>query len=134
MSERDDFLAWVGSELAGAEKALHDGDATGWRAIWSGEEPVTILGARKSVVGRADLDVLLSWLEQRFSDCESFTYEVIAAEVIGDLAYTVGYEHTQATVEGDPSTYSLRVTQIYRRESGRWRLVHRHGSAPPDQA
>jgi hypothetical protein len=28
MSERDDFLAWVGSQLTDAEIALHNGDAT----------------------------------------------------------------------------------------------------------
>lgn len=133
MSGRDDFLAWVDSELKDAQKAVHDGDATGWRAIWSDTEPVTILGAKRSVVGREQLDELLSWLEQRFTDAESFDIEVTAAEVIGDLAYTAGYEHTQTTVEGEPRRYTLRVTQIYRREGGRWRLVHRHGSAPPDE-
>lgn len=134
MSGRDDFLAWVDSELKDAQKEVHDGDATGWRAIWSDTEPVSILGAKRSVVGRAQLDELLSWLEQRFTDVESFEIEVTAAEVMGDLAYTAGYEHTQTTVEGEPRRYTLRVTQIYRREGGRWRLVHRHGSAPPDEA
>ena len=134
MSGRDDFLAWVDSELKDAQRAIHDGDATGWRAIWSDTEPVTILGAKRSVVGRAQVDELLSWLEQRFTDAESFEIEIVAAEVIGDLAYTAGYEHTRTTVEGEPRSYTLRVTQIYRREGGRWRLAHRHGSALPDEA
>ena len=49
----------------------------------------------------------------------------------GDLAYTVGFEHTSATVNGMASTYTLRATQVYRREDGEWRVCHRHGSAPP---
>jgi ketosteroid isomerase-like protein len=32
-------------------------------------------------------------------------------------------------------THVLRVTQVYRREGGEWRLVHRHGDfAPMDQS
>ena len=55
------------------------------------------------------------------------------AEVAGDMAYTVGIEHTTATVKGEVKTYTLRVTNIYRREAGEWKVVHRHGSAPPDE-
>ena len=133
MSERDDFLAWVGSQLRDAEIALHNGDATARRAIWSSKEPVTVFGAVKSAVGRTELDEVFSFLEQSFSGCTSYTHEVIAAEVMGDMAYTVGYEHTQATVNGEPRTYTLRATQIYRREGGEWKVVHRHGDAAPDQ-
>jgi ketosteroid isomerase-like protein len=51
--------------------------------------------------------------------------------VIGDAAYTVAFEHTAASVDGMPRSYTLRATQIYRRESGEWKVAHRHGSAPP---
>lgn len=134
MSERDDFLAWVSSQLRDAEIAVHNGDATARRAIWSRKEPVTVFGAWKSAVGRTDVDELFSLLEQSFSGCTSYSHEIVAADVIGDIAYTVGYEHTQATVNGEPHTYTLRATQIYRRESGEWKVVHRHADAPPDQA
>ena len=134
MSERDDFLAWVSSPLKEAEIAVHNGDATARRAIWSRREPVTVFGARKSAVGRPEVDELFGLLEQRFSGCTSYSYEIVAADVVGDMAYTVGYEHTQATVNGEPQTYTLRATQIYRREGRDWKVVHRHGDAPPDQA
>ena len=52
--------------------------------------------------------------------------------MIGDMAYTVGYEHTEATVRGEPSRYKLRATQIYRREDGEWKVVHRHADTVPD--
>ena len=42
------------------------------------------------------------------------------------MAYTVGYEHTSASVNGEPRTYTLRVTQVYRREDGEWKVAHRH--------
>jgi hypothetical protein len=46
------------------------------------------------------------------------------------MAYTVGFEHLAGTVDGEPRTYTLRATQIYRREGGDWRVVHRHGDRP----
>ncbi len=85
------------------------------------------------MVGRTEVDELFSWLERRFSGCASYTYEVVAAEVMGDMAYTVGYDHVQATINGEPQNYILRATQIYRREGGEWKVVLRHGDAPPDQ-
>jgi ketosteroid isomerase-like protein len=58
--------------------------------------------------------------------------DIVAAGVSGDLAYTVGYEHTAVSIDGVPAEpYTLRVTQIYRRELGEWKIVHRHGDAPP---
>jgi ketosteroid isomerase-like protein len=36
------------------------------------------------------------------------------------------------SVDGVPvEPYTLRVTHIYRRENGVWKIVHRHGDAPP---
>ena len=134
MSERDDFVAWVNSQLRDAEMAVHKGDASPRRAIWSHQEPVTVFGAAKSAVGRGEIDDLFSLLEQTFSGCTSYSHEIVAADVIGDMAYTVGYEHTQAVVRGEPRTYTLRATQIYRRENGEWKVVHRHGDSPPEQA
>ena len=126
MGAREDFLEWVNTELKDAEIAVHNGDADPRRAIWSQNEPATVFGAWKSAFGRPEVDQLFDRLEQTFTDCTSYEIEIIAAEVIGDMAYTVGYEHTQASVEGAAATYTLRVTHIFRREDGEWKLMHRH--------
>jgi ketosteroid isomerase-like protein len=34
-------------------------------------------------------------------------------------------------VDGEPRTYTLRVTHVYRRADGDWRIVHRHADVPP---
>ena len=132
MSEVDEFLAWVGSQLREAEVALHNGDVGPRRAIWSRHDPVSVLGAWKSATGQEELDQLFSGLEKTFSDCTSYSHEIVAADVVGDMAYTAGYEHTQASVNGEPRTYTLRATQVYRREDGEWRVVHRHADTVPD--
>jgi ketosteroid isomerase-like protein len=43
------------------------------------------------------------------------------------MAYTAGLEHISASVDGQPRTYTLRATQVCRREAGEWRVAHRHG-------
>lgn len=132
MSDRDDFLAWVESDLKPAEIAAHKGDFGPRRAIWSRRDPVTILGAWKSAHGWQEVDELFTELAGRFSDYRSSSMDIIAADVIGDMAYTAGYEHTQTTVTGEPRSYTLRATQIYRREAGEWKVCHRHGDAVTD--
>lgn len=132
MSEQEEFVRWLQSVLVDAERAIHDGDAAPRRAIWSREEPVTVLGAWRNASGQDELDTLFAHLAESFSDCTSYELELIAAEVLGDTAYSVGIEHTSASVNGVPRSYSLRATQIYRREDGEWRVAHRHGSAPPE--
>ena len=131
MSDRAEFLVWVQTVLKDAEVALHDGDAGPRRAIWSRHDPVSVLGAWKNACGQHELDALFAHLAESFSDCVSYELEIVEAEVLGDAAYTVGLEHTSASVDGVPRTYTLRATQIYRREGGVWKVVHRHGSTPP---
>ncbi|WP_166872645.1 nuclear transport factor 2 family protein [Salinibacterium sp. ZJ450] len=132
MSDRDDFVQWVNTHLRDAEIAIHNGDAAPRRAIWSRRDPVTVLGAWKSATGQSEVKALFADLEASFSDCTSYTFELVAADVIGDMAYTVGYEHTQASVNHEPRAYTLRATQVYRREDGEWKVVHRHADTVPD--
>ncbi len=132
MSDRDDFIAWVKSRLRDAEIALHNGNVAPRRAIWSRNDPVTVLGAWKSATGQREVSDLFGQIEAMFSNCTSYVYEIITAEVIGDIAYTVGYEHTQASINGEPRTYTLRATQVYRREDGEWKVAHRHADTVPD--
>ncbi|MBT2408755.1 MULTISPECIES: DUF4440 domain-containing protein [unclassified Streptomyces] len=123
MSDRDDFLAWVKTALYEAELALHNGNAP--RALWSRNEPVSVLGAWRNANGQQELDELFTDLGKSFSDCTSYAFELQAHDVLGDMAYTAGLEHTSASVDGQPRTYTLRATQVYRARtaSGGWPIV-----------
>lgn len=127
MSDRTDFLAWVRTELHNAELAIHNGDAAPRRALWSRNEPVSVLGAWRNAFGQQELNDLFTGLAKQFSDCTSYRFELLAYDVVGDMAYTAGLEHTSASVDGEPRSYVLRATQIYRREDGAWKVAHRHG-------
>jgi ketosteroid isomerase-like protein len=133
MSDRDDFLNWVETVLHNAEVALHNGDANPRRPIWSRNEPVSILGAWRNAYGQQELEEAFGFLERSFSDCTSYVFELQACDVVGDAAYTAGLERTSASVDGQPRTYTLRATQVYRREGGEWKVAHRHADTVTEQ-
>ncbi len=85
--------------------------------------------------GWPSIEATFDWLGSRFSDCTAFDIEVVAAGASGDLAYLVAFEHTTAAIGGEPpAPYVLRVTTIFRREAGAWKVVHRHADPLPDRA
>ncbi|MDQ0904572.1 ketosteroid isomerase-like protein [Streptomyces canus] len=131
MADRDDFLAWVKTALYEAELALHNGNADPRRALWSRKEPVSVLGAWRNASGQQELNKLFTTLGKSFSECTSYVFDLQTYDVSGDMAYTVGLEHTSVSVDGEPRTYTLRATQVYRREEGEWKVAHRHGDTVP---
>jgi ketosteroid isomerase-like protein len=89
---------------------------------------VTVLGAVHNAIGWEEASKLFRLLAAGFSDCTAHSFDLIAAGVSGDLAYTTGYEHTSVSWGGIPlEPYTLRVTHVYRREEGEWKIVHRRG-------
>ena len=100
MTDRDEFRAWVESALYDAELALHNGDPAPRRALWSRNEPVSVLGAWRNAYGQQEIDELFTALGSSFSDCTSYAFELLAYDVVGDMAYTAGFEHISASVDG----------------------------------
>lgn len=128
MEELDAFLTSTMPRLMAAETALHNGDAGPRVAMWSHERPVTLFGAAATKTGWAEIGPTFDWLASGFSNCTSYENEVVAAGASGDLAYMVAIERTTASIGGAaPKAYSLRVTTIFRREDGEWKIAHRHG-------
>lgn len=127
MSERDDFLQWFETVWRPAEVALHGGDAEPRFQTWSERAPVTLFGAWRNAFDSDGVRAVFRALADSFSEAARSDIELIAADVSGDLAYTVHREITGATVDGEQRDYVLRVTQVYRREGGTWKVVHRHG-------
>lgn len=132
-TETELFLEEMLPRQRAAEQAIHNGDADPRIALWSRTDPVTVFGAKLSNTGWPDLEQMFRKVASWFSDSAEYEFEVIAAAASGDLAYTVGYERNRVKVDGQPRTYTLRVTHAYRREDGQWRIVHRHADVPPDE-
>lgn len=115
-----------------AERLIHAGDAQPRMALWSRNDPITVLGAKESAQGWAQLEPLFTQVAGWFSESISYDFELIAAGASGDLAYAVGYENNEVVVDGERRTYTLRATHVFRREDGEWRTVHRHADFPPE--
>jgi ketosteroid isomerase-like protein len=132
-SALEEFLRTTLPRQMHEEDALHRGDVEPRLAMWSHHDPVTLFGAwgpNKS--GWDEVSRTFRWVASRFSEGGDYSFELIAAGVSGDLAYTVGYERMTVSVDGgSPLANMLRVTHVYRREDGEWKIVHRHGDHPP---
>jgi ketosteroid isomerase-like protein len=136
MTELQEFLDNFVPRQEAADDALHNGDPEPRMQLWSHEDPVTVLGAfGVAASGWEEVSETFRWVASQFTHGEEFRLDVIAAGVSGDLAYTVGYEHSKVSREGGPMRPNrLRVTHVYRRENGEWKIVHRHGDGLESRA
>ena len=68
----------------------------------------------------------MAWAASQFRD-GTWSYELLAAHFGDDVGYTVWIEHTQARIGGADAIHDLdlRVTHVFRRVDGDWRMVHR---------
>lgn len=124
----------VGTILGAAARST-EGIRKPFKALFSHCDDVSLFGAfGPCKKGWADVSRTFDWVAGRYRDgTVRSEYEVIHEGA--DLAYTVSYERGALILDGETHTHTLRVTQVYRREDGDWRLVHRHGDfAPADQS
>jgi ketosteroid isomerase-like protein len=81
--------------------------------------------------GWEEVSPVFRWLASRFCGVTDYRLDLVAAGLSGDLAYTVGSERSALSIDGGPVQENvLRVTRVFRRENGEWKIVHRHGDFP----
>jgi ketosteroid isomerase-like protein len=107
-----------------------NGDPGPWKAGASRQDDVTLMGGWGIVTrGWPATGSRYDWAAQRFADSGAqLTVEYISSFVSGDLAYTVAIERSTVRLADQtaPAPMNLRVTHVFRREDGQWKLVHRH--------
>jgi ketosteroid isomerase-like protein len=109
---------------------LVNGDAQPYLALWSHADDVTVMGGFGSYErGWERVHQNTLFAASRFRGGSLSSVEAMAAGESGDLAYAVWIERGQVRVEGrdEHGPLAVRVTHIFRREEGAWRIIHRHG-------
>jgi hypothetical protein len=104
------------------------GDSGPFKERWSHQPDVSIMGAWGTAeVGWPDSEPRLDWAAARFKG-GNWTQELLTAGTSGDLLYTVTIERMEPVLEGQDAARrsELRVTHVFRREDGVWKVVHRH--------
>lgn len=121
----DDFM----EQRAAAASAYVTGDASPLTRLLAVVSPATFFGPRGGVVqGATEVGARYVADAHQFHSQGSTRLEVLQVGASGDIAYWVGLQHA-IVQHGDmtePAPMDLRVTEIFRRENGEWKLVHRH--------
>jgi ketosteroid isomerase-like protein len=105
------------------------GDSSAQEALFSRRDDVSLANPLGPPArGWPDVSDRLRTAAAQLSDGVSLGFERISAYIDGGLAYTVEIERSRAKLgdADEPSTMSLRVTTIFRREDDGWTIVHRH--------
>jgi ketosteroid isomerase-like protein len=116
------------AELAAAQRNFMNGDATALQALYSHRDDVTVMGGFGGFErGWAEVGLRLAWAASHFRGGE-YNQQNISMTVGRDVACLVCLEQwARNSHDGQPvPIMELRVTQTFRLEGERWRLVHRH--------
>src|SRR5688572_19861156 len=108
---------------------LQNGINKNYKALWSNADDVTISGGFGGTIekGWEKVSKRLDWAATQFSNGTN-KIDRLVARAEGDLGYLVQLEHIVFRVRatGAQATRDFRVTMIFRREGGKWKIVHRH--------
>ena len=105
------------------------GDPEPLKMVYSHREDVSLANPfGPPVRGWEQAAATIERAASNYKDGEIVGFENIAKYVTPELAYIVEVERYKAKVGGgeELAPISLRVTSIFRREDGVWKIVHRH--------
>ena len=105
------------------------GDATPAKGLFSRDEDVTLANPwGPAATGWAEVSRTLDAAAARFRNGRVLEFDIRTHYASGDLAWFHEVERGQAMLGGrsELDEFALRVTSIYRRESGDWKIVLRH--------
>jgi len=123
----DDFHQTV-EQVEAAVSHFTTGDPAPYKAWCSHTDDISFMGGWGAYEqGWEQVGPRLDWAATRFRGGHG-TIEPLVLGMSGDLAYMVYIERSEVRVAGrdELSPMALRVTHIFRREEGAWKIIHRH--------
>lgn len=120
-------------EFYSALNAMLSGDIGPMESIWSHSQEATLMGPFG--------ERWIGWEQVRAEfkqDAQmhiggTVTPRDVLVRADGDLGYTICMETGEnITMQGHPVVISHRATNIFRRESGQWKMIHHHTDEAPD--
>ena len=128
-ADDSDFQAFL-RRWEEAQSRFLNGDATLWKQNSSQREDATIFGAFGGhEKGWKEVGPRYDWAASQYrpSGAKKLV-EYLNVAVGSDLAYTVSIERDEVQVghQSKSEPRALRVTQVFRKEGGAWKLLHRH--------
>ncbi len=130
MTDKDDVLKASEAFYAALNQMLA-GDAGALPGLWVQSPEATTMhpiGSRE--VGWDDIKASFERVARSSAGGHVEMTERLV-RVHGDVAYEVGVELAQFSVAGTPLHVNSRVTNIYYRVDGQWKIVHHHGDKSP---
>jgi ketosteroid isomerase-like protein len=129
----EDEIRQASEQFYAALNRTINGDSGSMMKVWShGSEVTTLhpLGGRET----GWREVRASWeqVAQEFSEGQVSIEGLVAVPLSDDVAYTLGTENGQAKLGDERVGIDWRVTNIYRREEGEWKMVHHHTDVSPE--
>jgi ketosteroid isomerase-like protein len=123
-----DFMAFL-DQLDAALQRFVNGDADGFKDVWAHADDVTVAGGfgGEIVQGWHVLGPRLSGVADAYSET-FFSTRRIATRASGDFGYLIQHEYFRREEAGE-AYRQYRVTMLFRREGGEWKLFHRHADA-----
>ena len=119
---------WQASEqFYEALNRMIDGDPQPMMEVWSHGSDVANMhptGGRQ--IGWEEVRASWEQAAQAFSKGLVSIVSLVVVPLSDDVAYTLGTEHGQATLGDKTVGIDWRVTNIYRREEGEWKMVLHH--------
>ena len=127
----EEAVAAASKQFYAGLNRMANGDASPLADIWLRGPAVTALhpiGGRQ--VGWDAVKASFEQVAQLAADGMIELQEQLI-HVVGDMAYEVGVERGRFTMAGHEVTIDVRVTNIYQREAGAWKITHHHTDTSP---
>src|SRR4051812_22175808 len=101
-----------------------------YKSLWSRRDDVTLANPfGPPVRGWEGVSARLDLAAGNYRDGCDFDFENISTVATPELCYMVEIERTRTRVGGSDelTAIAIRVTTVFRREDGTWKVIHRHG-------